>query len=321
MRHVVYTQVYLSDPTDEGPLNELYKEFFPTEPPARSTVGIVRLPGGTPVEISAVAYRNLAERRSVVPPNYPKGFPISAGVLTRDRFYLSGFLGRDINTSRIPDDPAAQVELSLKRVEATLAAAGLDFRHLVFTTAYLTPRISQEALNSVYARRSSPGNAPARAVVRLEALPSRAGVEFTGVAVRNLADRRVVRPRNLAPSAVASPCVFAGDTLYCSAKPGFTPGPREGIYAPTVGTQVRQSMRNLLDGLEESGLDFSRVVASYVYLDTMDEFAAMNRVYAQYFSGAFPARTTLQPAVPVERKAGEEETWPQLEQIVIIAVK
>ncbi|MCX6625980.1 MAG: RidA family protein, partial [Acidobacteria bacterium] len=106
MKHVVYTQVYLVDATDEGPLNKLYKEYFPADPPARSTIGAVRMPTDTPVEISAVAYRDLPRRKSVVPPNYPKGFPISAGVLTGDRFYLSGFLGRDINTGRIPEDPA-----------------------------------------------------------------------------------------------------------------------------------------------------------------------------------------------------------------------
>src|SRR5262245_38833152 len=36
MEHVVYTQVYLMDPTDEGPLNKVWKEYFPKMPPARS---------------------------------------------------------------------------------------------------------------------------------------------------------------------------------------------------------------------------------------------------------------------------------------------
>src|SRR5205085_6604112 len=106
---------------------------------------------------------------------------------------------------------------------------------------------------------------------------------FSGVAVRDLSQRRAVRPKNMGPSSTASPCVFAGDTLYCSAKSGFIPGPKSGIYASTVESQLRQTMRNLLDGLEEAGMNFSNVVSTNVYLDNMDDFARMNRVYAQYF--------------------------------------
>ena len=94
------------------------------------------------------------------------------------------------------------------------------------------------------------------------------------------------------PSPTASPCVFAGDTLFCSAKSGFIPGVNGGIYASTVETQLRQTMRNLLDGLEEAGMNFSNVVASNVYLDNVDEFTQMNGVYAEYFGSTPPARTT-----------------------------
>ena len=84
--------------------------------------------------------------------------------------------------------------------------------------------------------------------------------------------------------------MFADDTFYCSAKAGFIPGPNGGIYASTVETQVRQTMRNLLDGLEEAGLALSNVVATNVYLDDINDFPRMNRIYAQYFPEAPPAR-------------------------------
>ena len=61
--------------------------------------------------------------------------------------YLSGFLGRDINTGRIPSDPAAQVQLSLDRMLQTLKAAGLDFRHMVFINPYLTKNIPMNVMN------------------------------------------------------------------------------------------------------------------------------------------------------------------------------
>ena len=80
-------------------------------------------------------------------------------------------------------------------------------------------------------------------------------------------------------------------------------------------------MRNLLDGLEEAGLTFADVVATNVYLDDMEDFAKMNKTYAQYFTGAPPTRTTLQQFPSAERKANDQDRWPTLEQISLIAVK
>ena len=56
----------------------------------------------------------------------------------------------------------------------------------------------------------------------------------------NLASLRGVRETM---ANVAHP-VFAGDTLYCSAKDGFIPGPHGGVYATTTPHQLRQTMRN-----------------------------------------------------------------------------
>ena len=320
MEHVVYTQVYLTNPVDEAPLNRVWKHYFPKSPPARSTIGVARLPG-TPVEMSAVAIRDLARRKPVIPPAYPATSPLSPGVIAGDRMYLSGFLGRDINTGAIPADPAAQVDLSLDRMLATLRAAGLDFRHLVFMNPYLTAKMPAGVMNRVYAKRFEFGNTPARATIQVDGLPSSANIEFTGVAVMDLSKRRAVRPKNMEPSPTASPCVFASDTLFCSAKSGFIPGVNGGIYAGTVETQLRQTMRNLLDGLEEAGMNFSNVVASNVYLDNLDEFQQMNGVYAEYFKEAPPARTTVQQLPPGKREADNKGHWPTLEQISIVAVK
>src|SRR3954447_2820097 len=320
MEHVVYTQVYLTEFADEEPLNRVFKQYFPKVPPARSTIGVAKLPG-TPVEISAVAIRDLSKKKAVIPPNYPAGLPLSAGMIAGDRMYLSGFLGRDINTGQIPSDPAAQVQLSLDRMLQTLKAAGLDFRHMVFINPYLTRNIPMNVMNSIYAKHFEFGNTPARATIQVQGLPSGANMEFTGVAVLDLSKRRAVRPKNMEPSPTASPCVFAGDTLFCSAKSGFIPGVNGGIYASTVETQLRQTMRNLLDGLEEAGMTFANVVASNVYLDNIDEFTQMNRVYAEYFSSVPPTRTTIQQLAPGKRETDARGRWPTLEQISIVAVQ
>lgn len=322
LTHVVYAQVYVEDVGRYDDLAAVWREFFPHDPPACAVLGVTRMPGGTPIEINAVAVLDRARRRSLTVPGAATPPFCASAVEAGERLYISGVFGQEGVGGRVPADPAAQVETALEHMAKVLAAAGLDYRHLVFVNPYLTGAVPMDTMNRLYAQRFEFGNTPARATIRVAALPGGAGIEFTGVAVRDLSLRRVVRPKNMAPSATASPCVFAGDTLYCSAKSGFIPGPRSGIYAATVEHQLRQTMRNLLDGLEEAGLDFSHVVATNVYLDDIADFGRMNRVYAQYFTaGAYPTRTTVQPLPPVERKPDDEDRWPMLEQVSLVAVR
>lgn len=56
MDHVVKTTVFLRDMADFTRMNAVYAEFFPTDPPARSTVQVASLPKAAAVEIEAIAY-------------------------------------------------------------------------------------------------------------------------------------------------------------------------------------------------------------------------------------------------------------------------
>jgi reactive intermediate/imine deaminase len=320
MEHVVYTHVYLENMANYDAMNRVYARYFPRNPPARATLGIHHLPTDTPVEINAVAVRDLARKKLIVPAGFKSAAPLTPGIQVGDRLYISGQQGRDPETGNIPADPADQVTLALDRFHQVLAAAGMDFANVVFVNPYLTGKMPMQTMNRVYASRFEFGNTPGRATIEVSSLPHDANIEFTGVAIADLSKRRAVRPKNMPPSPTASPCVFAGDTFYCSAKSGFIPGPNGGIYAESVEDQVRQTMRNLLDGLEEAGLDFSNVVASNVYVDNLEEFGKMNSVYAKYFSAAPPARTTIAPLAPVERKRDASGHPPMVEQISIIAV-
>jgi enamine deaminase RidA (YjgF/YER057c/UK114 family) len=224
-------------------------------------------------------------------------------------------------SGKVPDDPAAQVDLALDRVEAVAKAAGLELSHMVFVNPYLTGEIPMRIMNERYSRRFEFGNTPARATIEVASLPGGAHIEYTGVAVRDLKQRRAVRPKNMPPSPTASPCVFAGDTLYCSAKSGFIPGPHGGVYASTTQHQLRQTMRNLLDNLEEAEMKFDQVVATNVYLDDLSDLPALDDAYTQYFGPLLPARTTIQQIAPSERKPDKEDHYPDLEQVSLIAVR
>jgi enamine deaminase RidA (YjgF/YER057c/UK114 family) len=59
-------------------------------------------------------------------------------------------------------DPAAQVQLALDNMKQTLAAASMDFRHVVFVNPYMTDKASSQ-MNDIYAKHFEFGNTPARA--------------------------------------------------------------------------------------------------------------------------------------------------------------
>jgi reactive intermediate/imine deaminase len=317
--HVVYTQVYLEDIGNYDEMNRVFGQYFAEPRPARAVLGVAKLPDSI-VEISAIAVRNTNDRRAIHPQNYKLDGSASPGIITSDRLFVSGMLGVDGN-GRVPEDPAAQVDFALDAMKAVVEAAGLDFGHMVFVNPYLTAEIPMRTMNERYAKRFEFGNTPARATIEVSSLPHGAHIEYTGVAVRDLKQRQGVRPKNMPLSPTASPCVFAGDTLYCSAKSGFIPGPHGGVYAATTPHQLRQTMRNLLDNLEEAGMNFAQVVETNVYLDDLRELPAFDEVYPQYFTAPLPARTMIQQIVPAERKPDKDDHYPDLEQVSLIAVR
>jgi len=320
MDHVVYTQVFLEDMARFEDMNRVYGTFFPRVPPARATIGVAKL-STPPIAVSAVAVRDASHKTAINPPGYRPDEPVSAGMLTADRLFVSGIPGRPPGGGTVPDDPRRQTVLALDGLKTVLDAAGLSLAHLVFVNPYLTAAVPMGVMNDEYARRFEFGNTPARATIEVASLPRGARIEFTGVAVRDLAQRRAVRPKNMAPSPTASPCVFAGDTLYCSAKSGFIPGVNGGIFAATVEHQLRQTMRNLLDNLEEAGLDFNSVVSTNVYLDALGDWPKLDSVYAKYFRGVLPARTTVQQVPSRSREPNADGAYPTQEQISLIAVR
>jgi len=98
-----------------------------------------------------------------------------------------------------------------------------------------------------------------------------------------------------APEALGpySQAIKAGNTIYVS---GQVPiDPKTGEFAgEDIIIQTEQALKNIKAILEEDGTDMSYVVKTTVLLKDMADFAEMNKVYATFFEGAFPARATYQ---------------------------
>ena len=70
--------------------------------------------------------------------------------------------------------------------------------------------------------------------------------------------------------------------------------PATGEFAPGgIKDQTRQSLTNAKAILEEAGISMANVMKTTVFLSDMNNFAAMNEVYAEFFSEPFPARSAI----------------------------
>ncbi|MFQ6862857.1 MAG: RidA family protein [Beduini sp.] len=98
----------------------------------------------------------------------------------------------------------------------------------------------------------------------------------------------------MAPSAIGpySQGVNIGDFIFFSGQIPLDPKTGE-MVENDIKVQTKQSLENVKALLNDQGLDFSNVVKTTVFLDNMDDFAAMNEVYSNYFVAPFPARSAV----------------------------
>lgn len=98
-----------------------------------------------------------------------------------------------------------------------------------------------------------------------------------------------------APAAIGpySQANFINGVLYIS---GQIPiDPESGNLVDGIEKETHQVMKNLKAILDEAGMSFSNVVKATIFLKSMDDFAAMNEIYASYLdANNYPARETVQ---------------------------
>jgi 2-iminobutanoate/2-iminopropanoate deaminase len=100
-----------------------------------------------------------------------------------------------------------------------------------------------------------------------------------------------------APKAIGpySPAVRAGQLLFVSGQVPFDPATGNMVEGD-ITVQARRVLDNIGALLKAGGLAFADVVRTTIFLADMNDFTAVNEVYATYFSQPFPARATVQVA-------------------------
>lgn len=99
-------------------------------------------------------------------------------------------------------------------------------------------------------------------------------------------------PRAIGPYSQA---VRAGNFLFASGQIPIDPATGEFV-AGGIAEQTEQVLKNLTAVFEAAGMGLNQVVKTTVFLADMDDFTAMNEVYARFFEENPPARATVQAA-------------------------
>lgn len=100
-----------------------------------------------------------------------------------------------------------------------------------------------------------------------------------------------------APAALGpySQAIRANGMIYCSGQIPVNPA-TGAVEAKTIEEQTAQSISNLKNVLEKAGSSLANVVKTTVFIKDMNDFAALNKVYAELFGDTRPARSCVEVA-------------------------
>jgi enamine deaminase RidA (YjgF/YER057c/UK114 family) len=178
LEDVVSSRVYLTDPSLFAAMNDAYRPYFATRPPARATVRTGLTGTGYLVEITLTAVRGVTARAVTTPaadgsagavnPNFNSA--IQAG----GSLYLSGMLGITAGSTAAV---AAQTAETLARLERTMTAAGFTWSNVYDSTIYVTDAAAADAVrDALRVKTGAPG--PAGTVVVAGLMAPDAAVEI-----------------------------------------------------------------------------------------------------------------------------------------------
>lgn len=108
--------------------------------------------------------------------------------------------------------------------------------------------------------------------------------------------KTIIKPAK-SPTAVGpyNHAVRVGDLLYCAGQIPIEPATGDLVQGD-IKVQTDRVLQNVKAILEDQKLTFGNVFKSTVFLTNLADFGGMNEVYAKYFTGDFPARSTIQVA-------------------------
>jgi len=109
--------------------------------------------------------------------------------------------------------------------------------------------------------------------------------------------KKVISTTN-APAAIGpySQAILSNNTLYCSGQIAINPA-TGNLVMDNITIETAQVMQNIAAVLKAAEMDFSNVVKCSIFMKDMNDYAAINEVYAKHFEENPPAREAVQVSV------------------------
>jgi enamine deaminase RidA (YjgF/YER057c/UK114 family) len=287
--------VYLRNASDAAAMNEVYATYFPTNPPARTTVVVTQPLANADglIEISMIAIPNGGERVVVHPDGWAKvPSPYSYGIKSGNTLFLAGLVSRSPTTNaNVTGDITAQTRFVMDNGAAILRQAGMTYADVVSSRVYLTDDSTFQVMNAAY-RTYVSEMPPARLTVKSGLTSPDYAIEVSLIAVKDAGRAAVTTPAADGTAGRANPnlssAIKVGNTLYVSGITGNTQANRGDTKA-----QATEVLARVGRTLQAAGFAWADVVDSTVFMADMTAFAAMNDAYRTTFARDFPARATV----------------------------
>ncbi len=317
---VVRITVFVKNIKDVDAVDHVYKTFFPTYVPTRTTLAVGALPMHALVQIEALVSNG---EGSI--PNAPQAgdlIKITNNTANAPACRLScqavAFSHYNNVSAQLPIDPKsgrlieggikAQTRQCLKNIRAILESLDVPFDDIVKITIFLKDLVDLNAVDEVYttffpdsAIARTAGYFPARTIVAAQALPMGASVQIEAVVSHGdgtppqaVEDRHgiIVEPNNTANAPI---CALSTQTVafshYNNISAQLPIDAKSGkLVAGGIKEQATQCLQNIKAIIESIDHVMGDVVKVNIFLKNIDDIDAVNEAYKPFFPTGLPAR-------------------------------
>lgn len=323
MSDIVRVTVFVKDIKDVDAVDEVYKTFFPTYVPTRTTVAVADLPKNASVQIEA-----LVSHGEGTIPNAPQAgdlIKLTNNTANAPTCALSSqtvsFSHYNNLTAQLPIDPQTgrlviggvkeQTRQCLKNIKAILESIDVPFDDIVKINIFLKDLSDTEVVDKVYktflpdsAIARAVGYVPARTVIEAAALPLDAEVQIEAVVSHGdgtppqaIEDRHGIviwanNTENAPTNSLSTQTVAFSHYNHLSAQLPLNPKSGE-IVAGGVKEQAGQCLENIKAIVESIAHDLEDVVKVNIFLKNIEDIDAVDEVYKTFFPGGVPARRVI----------------------------
>jgi len=319
LANIVKAQVFMTDMRDFNGFDEVWKEYFGDNIPARTTVGTTELLGAGPaqlIEIDLIGHTNEVEHEVIASEGPRPLANYTEAIRVGNLVFAAGQIANDFVTGVPPDarihpnfpyygsDIKLQTRYILENFKKTFAAADASLANVVKAQVFLRSLHDFNAFDEVW-KEYFAGSPPPRTTVGITELlgsgPDQL-LEIDLIAHTNDTTKQVVQsdaPKPLAAyseAVVLDGLVFAAGQLASDFKTGVPEEAQANAAFPFYGSNIKSQTRFILDNcrrtFEAAGSSLDNVFKAQVFMTDLRDFNAFDEVWKEYFKVP-PARTTV----------------------------